>query len=56
MADCEQLDDLLSRLDGETYVSAEEAERQRIEAERVANRAREAAKKARQRQKAAAAE
>ena len=53
---CEQLDALLTRLDGETYVSSEEAERQRIEAERVANRAREAAKKARQRQKPAAAE
>lgn len=48
---CETLEALLDRLDGEDYVSAEEAERRRIEAEREANRAREATRKARLAQK-----
>lgn len=37
---CESVEQLLARLDGEEYVSVEEAEARRIEAEREANRAR----------------
>lgn len=48
---CEQLNQLLDRLDNEQYVSAEEAEAQLLEAERLANRERAAAWKAHKQQK-----
>ncbi len=47
--DCRSVVDLLQYLEGETYVSAEEAEKRRLEKERDDNRKRAAALKARQR-------
>ena len=47
VAQCETLDQLVERLDDEEYVDPDEAERQRIEAERIANRQRAAALKRR---------
>lgn len=51
---CHSVDDLLAYLEGETYVSPEEAEKQRLAKERVENRQRAAAMKARQKAKTAA--
>lgn len=45
-ADCLTVDELLSRLEGESYVSAEEAEKLRLKKERAENRLRAAALKA----------